>query len=65
MSSDNPDTARRNELALREAQRRFLDDVAWHLKRQPQFFGTVGLELTIQAGEIGVIRLRCDQTVKT
>jgi hypothetical protein len=42
-----------------------LDDVAWHLKRQPQFFGTVALELTIQAGEIGVIRLRCDQTVKT
>jgi L-fucose isomerase-like protein len=65
MPSDNPDTQRKNDVILREAQKRFAEDVIEQLRRQPNLFGTLTLELSIQGGEITLFRLRSDQTIKT
>jgi len=65
MPSDNPDTQRKNDAILREAQKRFAEDVIEQLRRQPNLFGTLTLELSIHGGEITLFRLRSDQTIKT
>ena len=65
MPSDNPDTQRKNDVILREAQKRFAEDVTEQLRRQPNLFGTLTLELSIHGGEITLFRLRSDQTIKT
>jgi hypothetical protein len=65
MPSDNQDTQRKNDVILREAQKRFAEDVIEQLRRQPNLFGTLTLELSIQGGEITLFRLRSDQTIKT
>lgn len=65
MPSDNPDTQRKNDVILREAQKRFAEDVIEQLRRQPNLFGTLTLELSIHGGEITLLRLRSDQTIKT
>jgi hypothetical protein len=65
MPSDNPDTQRKNDVVLREAQKRFAEDVIEQLRRQPNLFGTLTLELSVHGGEITLFRLRSDQTIKT
>jgi hypothetical protein len=65
MPSDNPDNQRKNDVILREAQKRFAEDVIEQLRRQPNLFGTLTLELSIHGGEITLFRLRSDQTIKT